>query len=111
MKPRLLSLPKKRSLFLFGARNTGKSTLVEEEFGGETSIFFDLLDPETEARFASDPNEFYNTIKALPNHITHVILDEIQKIPALLDSVQRLMKDKNKYFIICLIMCLTPISL
>lgn len=100
MLNRLLVLPKKRSFFLFGARNTGKSTLIENTFNEETSTFFDLLNVEQEARFASNPSEFFNIVQALPTHITHVIIDEIQKVPKLLDEVQRLMKDKNKYFVI-----------
>jgi predicted AAA+ superfamily ATPase len=99
MIPRLLSLPAKRSLFLFGARNTGKSTLIDATFRQENSIFFDLLDYEQEMRFARNPAELYNIVKALPDHITHVVIDEIQKLPRLLDEVQRLMKDNAKYFV------------
>lgn len=99
MFTRLLSLPKKRSFFLFGARNTGKSTLIRQQFDDKTSILFDLLDAEQEIRFSSNPNEFYNTVKALPANITHVLIDEIQKIPKLLDAVHRLMQDKNRYFV------------
>lgn len=99
MIPRLLKLPEKRSFFLFGARNIGKSTLIEHQFSGKQSILFDLLESEQAARFSTAPNEFYNTVQALPAHITHIIIDEIQKVPKLLDAVQRLMKDKSKYFI------------
>jgi uncharacterized protein len=99
MIPRLLSLPLKRSFFLFGARNTGKSTLLEHQFSPDTSIFFDLLDYQQETRFARNPTELYQIVKALPEHITHVIIDEIQKLPGLLNEIQRLMKDSTKYFI------------
>ena len=97
--PRLLTLPAKHSLFLFGARNTGKSTLIEKQFHGEHSVFFDLLDQEQLDRFQGRSNQFYDTVKALPKHVSHIIVDEIQKLPNLLNDVQRLMKDKSKYFI------------
>lgn len=99
MIPRLIDLPDKRSFFLFGARNTGKSTEIERKFHGEDSVFFDLLDEEQSSRFGSHPNDFYEIIKALPSHVTHVIIDEIQKVPKLLDTVQRLMKDKKWHFV------------
>lgn len=98
MIPRVLELPPKKSFFLFGARNIGKSTLIDQQYSGTHSITFDLLDQEQASRF-STPNELYHVVKALPNHVTHIILDEIQKIPSMLDDVQRLMKDKSKYFI------------
>lgn len=97
---RSLSLPKDHSLFLFGARNTGKSTLLETEYNPHESILIDLLDSKTEERFSRDPDELYQIVLALPEHIKYVIIDEIQKVPALLDTVHRLMKDTNKYFIL-----------
>ena len=99
MFPRLLTLPQKHSCFLFGARNTGKSTLLAHQYDERTCITLDLLDSDTEDRFASDPNELYRIVTALPDPITHVIIDEIQKVPKLLDIVQRLMNDTDKYFI------------
>lgn len=97
---RLLSLPKDHSFFLFGARNTGKSTLLAAEYSTQESILIDLLDSKTEERFSRDPDELYQIVLALPEHIKYVIIDEIQKAPALLDTVHRLMKDTNKYFIL-----------
>lgn len=99
MLPRVLKLPTKSSYFLFGARNTGKSTLVEAEYNHETAFFIDLLDVEEEIRFNRDPNELYRIVTALTDNIKHVIIDEIQKIPKLLDVVQRLMKTKKWYFV------------
>lgn len=96
---RVLKLPSKKSLFLFGARNTGKSTLLEHSFDPKTSIVFDLLDSAEEDRFAHDPNELYRIVTSLPDSITHIIIDEIQKVPRLLDIVQQLMKKSKKYFV------------
>lgn len=96
---RLLTLPKNQHCLVFGARNTGKSTLLEKIFSSSQTMFIDLLD-ETEAmRFARNSNALYQIVKALPPNYTHVVLDEIQKVPKLLDTVQRLMKDTDKKFI------------
>lgn len=100
MRRRLLTLPKTHSFFLLGARNTGKSTLIETQFSANTSFTVDLLDTAQEVVYQANPEELYHIVKTLPDHITHVIIDEIQKVPKLLDSVQRLMKYKKHYFIL-----------
>lgn len=100
MYNRLLALPKNRSFFLFGARNTGKSTLIEEQFPIEHSAWFDLLDTQLQERFLSNPEELFNLVEGLPPEMTHVVIDEIQKVPKLLDVVQRLLKKKNRFFVL-----------
>lgn len=99
MFARALILPKKRSFFLFGPRNTGKSTLLKAQFEQHQTIYIDLLDIEEESRFAKDPKELERIVLALPEDVIYVIIDEIQKVPKLLDIVHRLMSKKNKYFI------------
>lgn len=97
--PRLLQLPTERSILLFGARNTGKSTLIERFYEPLGSFYFDLLDQDLERQLEARPNALYDMVKALPIRQRYVLIDEIQKIPALLNVVQRLMKDKERYFI------------
>lgn len=97
--PRMLQLPTQRHIFLFGARNTGKSTLIESYYDQFGSVYFDLLDQELEHQLHVRPNAFFDLVKALPSEKQYVMIDEIQKIPDLLNVVQRLMKDKNRYFI------------
>lgn len=99
MISRILQLSKSHSFFLFGARNTGKSTLISRRFPEEKSLLLDLLDPELEHRFASNPNELSEIVRNLPEEICYVVIDEIQKVPKLLDVVQGLMKDQKRYFI------------
>ncbi len=84
---------------LFGPRNTGKSTLLKQQFSSATCITIDLLDSVEEEQFARNPHRLYNIVMALPETITHVIIDEIQKVPRLLDSVQRLMSETKKQFV------------
>ncbi len=97
---RLLELPKKHDFLLFGPRNTGKSTLIEQSYPAQSTFTIDLLDSDEEDRFARDPNELSQIVNALPDSITHVVIDEIQKVPRLLDVIHRLMKKKTRpYFI------------
>lgn len=100
MFPRLLKFNHKHSFFLFGPRGTGKSTLLTERFEAEHCIWFDLLDSEVENRFFLNPGELYTIVTSLKKEITHVIIDEIQKIPKLLDEVHRLIEETDKIFIL-----------
>lgn len=96
---RLLKLPQSRSFFLFGARNTGKSTLLKHTFGTKEAFWVDLLDPGLEERYARDPNSFKYEVAALDDAVPYVIIDEIQKLPKLLDIVHQLIESTNKTFI------------
>lgn len=96
---RLLSLSKKRSFFLFGARSTGKSTLLRETFLAKESLWCNLLKPEEEDRFLRKPGTLYEMVKSLPDSINHVVIDEIQKVPKLLDVVHLLMGETKKIFV------------
>ena len=84
-------------MFLFGARQTGKSTLLKERFKG--AIYYDLLNPDIRKAFKRNPNSLK---EALWNRAagTLVIIDEIQKVPELLDIVHSLMVDKGLWFIL-----------
>lgn len=95
---RLLKLPENRSFFLFGARNTGKSTLLKETFNTTSSLWIDLLDPMEEERYLANPSLLYSEILALENK-KYIVIDEIQKIPKLLDVVHRLIESTDKIFI------------
>ena len=97
---RLLKLPKKQNLFLFGARGTGKSTLLQQLFSQNSCLWLNLLDPDQEERFALNPKELENIVLALPRKTKHIIIDEIQKIPKLLDLVHYLCEETDKIFIL-----------
>ncbi|MGA2655447.1 MAG: AAA family ATPase, partial [Gammaproteobacteria bacterium] len=100
MLKRILQLPDNHSFFLFGARNTGKSTLILERFNQQQSLWINLLDLDQEEQFAREPNLLYAIVKALPKNITHIVIDEIQKLPKLLDVVHRLIEETDKYFVL-----------
>lgn len=88
------------SFLLFGPRGTGKSTLLKRRFNPNECLWLDLLDTDVEERFLHNPSELYSIVKALPNEITYVVIDEIQKVPKLLDEVHRLIEETNKIFIL-----------
>lgn len=99
MYQRILQLPAKKHFFLFGARNTGKSTLIKNRYDHETSRYIDLLNSEDENRYRLNPSILASEVEALPNNIQHIIIDEVQKNPKLLDIVQMLMGRTDKTFI------------
>lgn len=86
---------------MFGARGTGKSTLLESLLPPERATWYDLNDLETEARIVRSPERFENELLSLqkmsPEKIW-VVVDEIQRCPALLNSVQRLLGKKHFKF-------------
>lgn len=99
MIPRLQQLPANHSYFLFGARGTGKSTYLEHKYPPDKHMWINLLNPAIEKRFANNPEELIHVVAAMPNTSKHIIIDEIQKVPKLLDVVQLLLKDKQKHFV------------
>lgn len=86
------------SIFLFGARQTGKSTFLRERF--PDSIYVDLLDTNVKSRFKRRPALLYEMMADKPQG-TLVIIDEIPEVPELLDEVHRLISEKNHVFILC----------
>lgn len=86
------------SIFLFGARQTGKSTALKSQLPG--SIYIDLLDTTLKARFRKHPALLYEMLQDKPAG-TIVVIDEIPEIPELLDEVHRLMSEKDFRFVLC----------
>ena len=80
---------------LFGARQTGKTILLRQIVADDTAMIFNLQDGATRRRFESDPARFSREVKALPHRARTVIIDEIQRVPALLDEVQSLYDANN----------------
>lgn len=96
---RSLTIRDNYSFFLFGARGVGKSTFLKAVLPSGETHFLDLLDYELETTFLNRPSAFRERIEALPPHIRWVVVDEVQKLPFLLDEVHRqIERDKNRYF-------------
>ncbi len=89
----------RESCFLWGARQTGKSTLLKMLFPDSTR--YDLLLSDEFARLTADPSLLRKELLASPPGNKPVIIDEVQKIPALLDEVQWLIVNHGIQFILC----------
>jgi predicted AAA+ superfamily ATPase len=82
-----LARPPDRTFFLFGPRGTGKTTWLRHVL--PTAHWVDLLSERELVRFVRDPARFGAEVSALPGR-SWVVVDEVQRAPALLDEVQRL---------------------
>jgi uncharacterized protein len=85
------------AMFLFGARQVGKSTLLQERF--KDAVYYDLLIPSVRRSFKRNPDLFREALSSKPAG-TLVIVDEIQKVPELLDLVHWLMVNRGLRFIL-----------
>lgn len=101
--PLLASLNRGKSILLLGARQTGKTTLMKHL--NASDIHYTLLDPERRIRFEQTPTLLKNEIEAYKRqHPTKklplVTIDEVQKVPALMDMVQLLIDNREAQFIL-----------
>jgi len=89
---------KTSSFFLFGPRGTGKSTWLRGFSPAKNTLFVDLLDPQTEDSLFRNPNELKHQIEGRKNPPAWVVVDEVQKVPRLLDVVHGLIEGKGTKF-------------
>ena len=94
----LKNLLSKKSFFLFGPRATGKSTLIKENLS-ESSMIIDLLNSRLYLRLLDSPHDIESIIES-GNKGEIVVIDEIQRIPELLNEVHRLIEDRNLTFLL-----------
>ncbi len=87
--------PPKKSFFLFGPRGTGKSTLLKTLF--PQAVFFNLLMERQYQKYLADPEIFYNEVQAIPAK-SLIVVDEIQRLPSLLNYVHQLIEEKKWTF-------------
>jgi uncharacterized protein len=94
---RLLNIDKTHSSFLWGARQTGKSYWIKNNFNPEDIILIDLLKTDVFAEYATRPSllrERFQDSKKI------IVIDEVQKAPMLLDEVHWMIENKNKIFLL-----------
>ena len=89
---------KKKSLLLFGPRQTGKTTLLKSQF--PQSTYYNLHKASVYSRFIQRPQLLREEILAQHKIQQPIILDEIQKLPSLLDEVQTLIDELGVRFIL-----------
>ncbi len=115
---RLVSPSKNSSFFIFGARGTGKSTYIEHQLLPDWNVnvpiellskgvwsfrrvlYFDLLNDDVEESFLKDPEKLKREIAALDEKPEWVIIDEVQKVPRLLDVVHSVIEKQKIKFIL-----------
>ncbi len=85
------------SLFLWGARQTGKSTLLKESF--PDSLWFDLLQTDVFERLRRNPAQLREIVLA-DDRKKPVVIDEIQRIPELLNEVHWLIENNKTKFML-----------
>lgn len=106
MIPRIIKPTLSQSFSLFGARGTGKSTFIKEQFlhgvDPRAILTIDLLLPEVEDVYARDPGRLKAQVLAhrTSQPLAWVFLDEVQKVPRLLDVVHHLIEKENIRFIL-----------
>jgi predicted AAA+ superfamily ATPase len=84
--------PPRSAFFLFGPRGTGKSTWIRSRY--ECALVFNLLLPENTLRYERDPSLFRAEVLARPQ-TDWIVVDEVQRVPRLLDEVHYLMEEKG----------------
>ena len=83
---RIINPLKSNSFFIFGPRGTGKTTFLKNFFTRGECYWINLLDPATEEKYARNPATLTHEIEGLRN-TDWVVIDEVQKIPKLLDLI------------------------
>ncbi len=100
MYKRILCLPEtpRKSFFLWGPRQTGKTTLLKSHYPDAFRI--DLLKTDELVRYAKNPSRLREEVTALSAE-TLIVIDEIQKAPALLDEIHYMIQEKRSVFAMC----------
>lgn len=93
-----LSSDLESSVFLFGARQTGKSIFLGMQF--PKAVYIDLLDAKMRRRFRAKPELLYEMLQD-KQESSIVVIDEIPLVPELLNEVHRLIQQKNLRFVLC----------
>lgn len=83
------------SFFLFGPRGTGKSTWLKVNFP-KSVLYIDLLRPESFRVYSARPERLEELISGNPDRKT-IIIDEVQKVPSLLDVVHHVLENNRDY--------------
>jgi len=96
-----MKLPKRQSAFFWGARKTGKTTYLKERF--PDSIVYDFLKTDLFLEISKSPSLLRERLLANSEAALKkpVILDEVQKIPQVLDEVHWLIENRNLRFVLC----------
>lgn len=100
MFTRRLPLPSTptESFFLWGSRQTGKSTLLRSSY--PDAVWIDLLKADEFRRYMESPERLREELRP-DDRRRFVVVDEIQKVPALLDEIHWLIENRGQQFALC----------
>ena len=96
MYARLIAPPQDKSFFLFGPRGTGKTTWVRSVF--PDAVYLDLLEAKLFTEFTANPQRLRNYIPR--GFEGRVVIDEVQRVPELLNEVHRLIESEGRRFVL-----------
>ena len=96
-----MELPERQSAFLWGPRKSGKTTYLKKRF--PDSLYYDFLKSDLFFELSKNPSFFREQLLAKEKRFLDkpVILDEVQKIPQILDEIHWLIENKKISFILC----------
>jgi predicted AAA+ superfamily ATPase len=96
---RILQLPDlhKQTVFLWGPRKTGKSSWIRDNI--KDAAYIDLLKSDVFAEYAARPSLLRERFKSATDR-SPIVIDEIQKCPALLDEVHWLIENSSRHFLL-----------
>ena len=97
----LMKLLSSKSLFLFGPRQTGKSSFIKNQMSGDDiALFWTLLDGRLRLKVLADPGLLRQEVEQRKLRDCIIVIDEIQKCPELLDEVHFLIEERNIRFLL-----------
>ena len=96
----IAGLLERRSVLLFGPRQTGKTTYVRRQIGRQVALTFSLLDQGLLAPVLADPTRIRKEIEARDLRDTVICIDEIQKCPPLMDEVHLMIEERGLRFLL-----------
>ena len=91
-----IKLPPNRSAFLWGPRKTGKTTLLRQQF--PSACWIDLLDYDLFFPLSQKPSVLRQIVESQPSKT--VVVDEVPKVPALMDEIHYLIENRQYQFIL-----------
>jgi predicted AAA+ superfamily ATPase len=94
----LKELIQKKSHFLFGPRGTGKSSLIKQQLGN-SALIVDLLHSVNYTRLLENPSQLESMLALAPDKKI-IVIDEIQRVPELLNEVHRLIENTHHHFLL-----------
>ena len=86
---------------MLGPRQTGKSSLIQLEFPTDEALHINLLLSKEYTRLKRDPGLIAQDVAGRSDSIRYVVIDEVQRIPELLDEVHQIIESPNSpYFVL-----------